>query len=308
MSEPSTSTPGLLEAFRSSLPKQVEPVSGWTTVRDELVDWVRRGRREHPEFALAPDLFIAHAGAKIAARPALDAFVLPTSLHVEELYLAFACALGQTRALEKFRDTYGADIDKGLRRAPSNRNHDDLRQRLEVKLFVASNDQEPMIASYCGAGSLQGWVRVVVSRMVVDVMRATRNELHGSEPLFADALAAEGLEPDLLLLRAQQTPQVQAALEFAFSELTPRERRLLRGLFVHKLSTHALGEQFGVHRTTAARWAETARERLVTQMREYLQRTLGDRDETVQSLVALVQSQLHVSIARHLASQNSTDT
>jgi RNA polymerase sigma-70 factor (ECF subfamily) len=147
------------------------------------------------------------------------------------------------------------------------------------------------------------WIRVVVSRMVVDLLRSkgvTRERAVAPEVL--DAIGRTDPDPQFELWRDRYRDEVQAALEDAFAALSSKDRRLLRGQLVDRLGTDELGAMFGVHRTTAARWAEHARVLLMEGARASLRKRVGGGERTVRSLVAMVRSQLELSVARLLAS------
>ena len=263
---------------------------------------VERARAEHSELQVDLVAFARRVGECVAE----DESTTLDNIRADELYLAFACTTKDTRAIERFRQVFGADIDRVLERARSTGTpREELRQSVEVKLF-AGRDGTPHIAKYGGRGSLQGWVRVVVSRMVIDHMRSHAADAEAPvEPTFAEALGDVGLDPGLQLLRERYRDDVHGAIEQAFGALTQKERRLLRGALLERLGTDDLGAMYGVHRTTAARWVDKARLRLVELTHAALRERLGGEEATVRGLVALVRSQLEVSVERLLASKTS---
>jgi len=270
--------------------------------RRALEALVAQAQAEHPTLEVDTLAFAQRLGECVAA----DESTTLDNIRAGELYLTHACATGDTKAIERFRRVFGADIDRVLDRARSTGTpQEELRQTVEVKLF-AGRDGTPHIAKYGGRGSLQGWVRVVVSRLVIDHMRSHAAEPEAPvQPSFADALGDAGLDPSLQLLRERYRDDVHGAMEHAFGELTQKERRLLRGALIDHLGTDDLGAMYGVHRTTAARWLEKARLRLVELTHAALQDRLGGEEATVRGLVALVRSQLDVSVERLLASKAS---
>lgn len=269
--------------------------------RRTLETLVAQAKAEHPTLEVDPVDFVRRLGASVAE----DESTTLDNIRADELYLAHACTTGNSRAIERFREVFGADINRVLDRARSTGTPlEELRQTVEVKLF-AGRDGTPHIAKYGGRGSLQGWVRVVVSRMVIDHMRSHAAVPEAPmQPSFAEALGDAGLDPSLQLLRERYRDDVHGAIEHAFGELTQKERRLLRGALIERLGTDDLGALYGVHRTTAARWVDKARLRLVELTHAALRDRLGGEEATVRGLVALVRSQLDVSIERLLASKS----
>ncbi|MBL4687290.1 MAG: hypothetical protein JKY37_22020, partial [Nannocystaceae bacterium] len=176
----------------------------------------------------------------------------------------------------------------------------DLGQLIRTKLLVG-----PRLLSYGGRGALQGWVRVIASRMVIDAHRRAQARPESSlEPQVIDALDDLRLDPSTELLRHKYRDDVKQAMEVAFAALSIKERRLLRGALVQRLKTDDLGALFGVHRTTVARWLEDARSSLVERTRAELSRRLDARDDTVRSLIGLVRSTIDLSVTRLLQSRD----
>lgn len=273
----------------------------------ELTAFVDDAVAAYPQFSLDASAFVQHVGALCRAGTPPHSEL--AELSGSELYLAFGCGLGVPQAVAAFQTAFEHDIDRGLRRASSvGLSVAELRQRAHVKMLVAGPSSAPQVMRYRGRGSLQGWVRVVVSRMAIDLLRS-----HGSERevAVAPAILAEvgrtEADPRFEFLRERHRDVVQAALNDAFSALSDKERRILRGQLVQRLGTDELGAMFGVHRSTASRWAMAARAALMRHTHENLRTALGTGDQTARSLVEMVRSQLELSVERLLASRASDD-
>jgi RNA polymerase sigma-70 factor (ECF subfamily) len=187
---------------------------------------------------------------------------------------------------------------------------EDALQVVRTKLFVGdgSRDGTPKIADYRGRGSLAGWVRVVAVRTALTLRRGARRaeRREANDDALLDVPGA--LDVELDHLKTRYRGELQAALRRALSSLTARERNLLRMHFIEGLSVDDLGALHRVHRATAARWIVSIRERLFDAIREDLTHRLGiDRSE-FDSLVALVRSQLDVSLHRFLAADDGAST
>jgi RNA polymerase sigma-70 factor (ECF subfamily) len=87
--------------------------------------------------------------------------------------------------------------------------------------------------------------------------------------------------------------------------LAPRQRTLLRYAYVDGLGIDRIAPLFAVHRATAARWLAEARLELLRHTRKILAARLALPVEELQSLLRSVESQLHVSLARLFATENS---
>jgi hypothetical protein len=101
-------------------------------------------------------------------------------------------------------------------------------------------------------------------------------------------------------MKRQYGPAFKAAFAAAFSALAPRQRTLLRQQVLDGLTIDELGALYRVHRATAARWLERAREALLSGTRTALERELKVSATECESIMRLAQSQLHVSIRRLL--------
>jgi RNA polymerase sigma-70 factor (ECF subfamily) len=218
--------------------------------------------------------------------------------HVPDLYLACACAQGDPAALATFERACWSGADAGLARlgaTPSER--DEVRQELAQKLFVGAT---PAIADYRGQGALGHWVRAAAVRTWLNLRRRHGRERPTSdEPLF-EQIAAPGDDPELALLKRRYRRELAECFAEALARLPDRDRALLRYHAVDGLTIDDLGAIYKVHRTTAFRWLEAARERLSARTHAQLERRLGLSGAQLASVVRLVRSQLDVSVRRLL--------
>jgi RNA polymerase sigma-70 factor, ECF subfamily len=263
------------------------------SLRSDLEERLEAARRRWPEIEIDRERFVAHLAAVDAAHEAGD-------LHVEDLYLAFACAAGSDAAIAIFEKEHAIDIAAALRRIDLRGiSHDDLRQGLRAKLFTAVGGP-PKIAEYRGRGKLRNWVRVTMLRMRIDAERARKvepAEAGGTEPEL-DRFVGEA-DPELGHLKAHYRQAFRQALAEAFGRLEPRQRTLLRQRHVEALSTGQLAALHDVHRATLKRWLAQAREQLLADTKTALARQIG-RGTELDSVVRLIQSNFDVSVARML--------
>jgi RNA polymerase sigma-70 factor (ECF subfamily) len=240
-----------------------------------------------------------HLGAALDDVQALEEL---KAERLEDLFLAFTAGRGNASAVDAVCKRFGPDVDRAISRAVRGETDaEELRQRVWVKLLVEGPDGRPQMLGYKGRGSLQGWIRVVVSRMAIDAMRSRGAAKEGlmAPDVLAEVVGAEA-EPQFRILRDQYGETVRAAMYAAFDALTQRDRRLLRARLVDGLNTDALGVMFGVHRTTAARWLDAAQARLMEATHAALRKEVGAGEQTVRSLIQMVRSQVDVSVARLL--------
>jgi RNA polymerase sigma-70 factor, ECF subfamily len=73
---------------------------------------------------------------------------------------------------------------------------DELQQMLREKLFLPRAELPPKIAEYSGRGDLRNWVRVVISRTLVDLARG-RREVPVQDEVMVDLAAGPLADPEL---------------------------------------------------------------------------------------------------------------
>jgi RNA polymerase sigma-70 factor, ECF subfamily len=251
----------------------------WPSVTVDPIAWVR---------AIAPH----------APNP-LDPAEPLRGLLVADHYLAFACGTGDPAAV--------AVCDAMLVReagfaADGNRMHasmrDEATQIVREQLFAPRGDKPPAIHNYSGRGALRAWMRVSISRELVRLAKAQNRSTSLEEHLIADAGVAE--DPVMEELKAKYRSELANAFRMALGELPARDRTLLRYQLIDGLSIDEIGAIFKVHRATAARWLQKIRDDLVERTRAMMAESLGVDTDEAASIVRLVQSQLDVSVIKHL--------
>jgi RNA polymerase sigma-70 factor (ECF subfamily) len=242
-----------------------------------------------PALALNAGEFVAFAAAR-AGEAALSSLCLP------DLYLACACAKGDTAALEAFERRYIQRLGPALSRAGAQPEAvAEVQQRLRVQLLVPDGDRPPGIAGYQGRGDLQSWLRVIGLREAARVgkQQSRRSDESVDEPLTTS-------NPEISYVREQYRREVAAAIVAAVRGLDPAERSLLRAHLVGGLTIDDLGSRDGVHRATAARRLERARQRLASAVRSELMNRLRLDQTEMDGLFGLVRSRLELSVQRLL--------
>jgi RNA polymerase sigma-70 factor, ECF subfamily len=236
--------------------------------------------------------------AELAPTP-LDPLKPLGEILVADHYLAFACAAGDSVAV--------AECDAILVReagfaADGTKVHasvrDEATQIVRTQLLAPREGKPAAIGDYAGRGALRSWLRVCVSRELVRLAKAQQRSEPLEEHLIADS--GYGDDPALEELKAKYRAELADAFRTALTELPARERTLLRYQLIDGLTIDEIGAIFRVHRATAARWIAKIRDDLVTRTREMMAESLGVDTSEAASIVRLVQSQLDVSVIRHL--------
>jgi RNA polymerase sigma-70 factor (ECF subfamily) len=259
---------------------------------------VATARARWPELSVDEGAFLERFVRQL---PEEDRARAAADWHVEDLYLAFACGRGDAAALRVFERDLLAKLPAFLARlAPTPSFVDEARQVLRAKLFVADEGARPKIDAYSGRGALEGWLRIVAVNTALKMLRKTEPPAEQVEGAAARA-CAPGADPEVEYMKHRYRAEFEAALREAFAALGTRERNVLRLHFIDGLNIDGIGAAYGTHRATAARWLAAARATLLNETRRALRAKLKLTPAEFESMVALVQSRLEVSVRALLA-------
>jgi len=233
--------------------------------------WATRGLRNDVEAFL---LYAEQCATRVAEP-------LRARMHIDDLYLAFACGRGDPAALAVFE----AELLPVVRRVLVRMNipaavGDDVLGALRERLFVPAAGARPLIADYSGRGRLVCWLRSLAANAALKAVRGRRR--------FVDLEQADEIpmvDAELALLRGAGAAAFRDALAGAFAGLARDQRTVLRQHFLDGLTFEALGRLHGVHVSTAWRRVEAARRALVEAVRARLGEVLGASESAVNSIV-----------------------
>ncbi len=217
-----------------------------------------------------------------------------------DLYLASACAREDRRAIELFEAQYLEGLESVLKRVTANPDEiAEVKQVLVARLLVAQAGDAPRIASYNGRGPLRSWLRAAAVREAIALHRHQRRHTV-FEP---DELLPATLDVELDHFRELYTLEFKTALQEAFSELTARERNVLRQTTLDGLSVGQVAKLHGVHRGSASRWLSEIRSTLAAQTKKKLGKTLQVSADELSSIMRLVDSRVDISLSRILQAE-----
>jgi len=212
-----------------------------------------------------------------------------------DLFLSCACALQNGDAMSIFERENRPVARNAVSKVRREQTFvEDCLQDLWEKLFWGPNAK---IQKYAGRGALKAWVRVTATRAALDRCRALGVTLARHAEL-SDQLAASPQSAELALLRARYAEAFQSALRDAVAALPARERNALRMHVGGGCSIDQIGLAYGVHRATAARWLERARESIAERVRSALSaRKIQLTVSEVQSLGHALASELELRLS-----------
>lgn len=300
----------LLSSFRAAL-GAVSASDG--ALHPILARGLAAAAAELPSLPSPPAAFGAHLGRLLTTHAAhaphapdaseADVTAVLGEVRFADLYLAWACAAGNVEALRVFEERYGADVDRALSRVRVNgMDSADLKQELARRLF---GPPAPKIADYSGRGDLRAWVRIVATRSALDFARLKRNGERRVDESALHAIVAGGDSPERAHFRQRYEAEIGEAITEAARSLTPEERNVLREHHVLGLTVDEIAVAHGIHRATAARRVQRARDVLVRRVKQLLGAKLGLAGADLASVMNLVQSQMHITMDRVLASTDA---
>jgi RNA polymerase sigma-70 factor, ECF subfamily len=300
MGEPvSHRPPPLAETFLAGAAEPLRAgLAGIADLESRLDAMVRNARAQWPQVAVAPEAFLTYVAARLD--PAEEPVAGLETIHGEDLYLACACTAGDPRAVATFDHRFMSEVEMALSRMRmSAATLDEIKQLVRQRLFVAADGGSPRIAEYSGRSGLRRWVRSVAVRTGLNFLRQGRRELLVEDDRVLDGVAATE-DPEIAYMKEKYRREFREAFLAALDRLQPRQQGLLRYHYVDGLNIDEIGTIYRVHRVTAYRWLEKARDDLVRATGEILQAKLRVGDTEFDSILRMIRSQLHVSLQRYL--------
>lgn len=250
-----------------------------------------------PEFSVAPEVFLPYVAARADANEPLS------KLRASDLFVACACVHRDGRAVAALHSRFFPEVEAAVSRMrlPGGK-VDDVKQVVSRTLFVGDEITPPQIAQYSGRGDLRGWLRVTAVRAALKIIRKDKRELLVEDDALFEAHSAEAAaaDPEMMYVKEVYRAAFKGAFQEALDSLTDREKVLLRQHVVDDLSIDQLGALYQVHRATAARWVQSAREALLTRTRKRFMSNAKVSATECDSIMRLVRSQLDVTIRRRL--------
>lgn len=256
----------------------------------ELRAYVEAARASCPGLALDDEALVRHLAERTDERG------LPAREHAGDLLLALGCLRGLPEALATFELRYADVIERVLHKRKAEGLRDDVAQSVRERLLLGREGGLPQIAGYRGAGPLRSWVAIATSTQLA---MARRSEGRRREEPEQELSLVAG-DPELHYLQQRYKVEVEQSVVHALRSLGDRERVILRLQLGDRLTLEQLAAMYSVDRATVARWLARARKNLFDAIRSELRARTGAADGTCEDLLQLVQSQLDVSVLRHL--------
>lgn len=266
-------------------------------LEEALAAAVARGRSAWKDVSVDHERFATFLGGRV------DAADLETA-RTADLWAACACGTGDGKAIAEVEARYFPDVDAALGKMGLTADRTgEVKQGLRRVLFVGDPDvgTAPRITEYRGTGDLRAWLRVTAMRAALKLLRKENRETPTDDALL-EARAQQD-DPELAYMKAAYRASFKLAFQEALDSLLPRERTLLKQQIVDGLGIDELAPLYQVHRATAARWVQGAREKLLTRTRRTFMLNARISSDECESIMRMVRSQLDMSLHRRLGSQ-----
>lgn len=217
-------------------------------------------------------------------------------IQADDLFLALACAGGNERAWWEFDRNHRAYMERVARHlAKTDVDAQEVIDAVYVELYgtrVVNGERVSKFATYSGRGSLRGWLRTIIWHSLVDLHRASHDEISLDEMTenigegsahsnFAESISLGG-EDEMIdhIARERYRKVTLAAIDKSFANLEAHEKLLLlyyhvenlklreiaafaekensplRGWFQRKSATREKSPASRVHESTIMRWLE----------------------------------------------------
>ena len=296
----SSGPPSLVRPFVDAAPAELRAtMEALPELPRKLWNLVAEGRAAWPDLALEPRALVTFVAARLEIdgdpADALD------GLRAADLYLACACATGSREAIETFDRHYMKEVEIALARmriGPARTA--DVKQLVRQRLFVGSDGTGGKIGEYAGRGDLRRWVRSVAVRTCLNDMRKGKREIVTDDDHLIAQQAMPGDDPEVAYMKRTYAHEFKQAFAEALAAQGAREQTLLRYHHVDGLNIDEIGAIYRVHRVTAFRWLEKAKDGLVKSTLDLLRSRLKLNAKELDSVLRMIRSQIHLSLVRHL--------
>jgi RNA polymerase sigma-70 factor (ECF subfamily) len=210
-----------------------------------------------PRYGISGEQFLGIVTAVIRKYAATagepEQLELLASLRLEELVLARACSAGNDAAWETFLLRFRASLyESAYRIAGNEATGRELADELYASLYGIPNLEGRRVSKldyYMGRGSLEGWLRTVLSQSYVDRCRSQAKTVSLDEQI--ENGASFPAPPDRS--SAEPDPRFATALDQALARLSPEDRFILASYYLDQQTLAQMARTLHVHESTMSR-------------------------------------------------------
>lgn len=273
--------------------------------------------------------YLATASAEPFSETDLSEFL--EQIQADDLFMALACSAGNERAWWEFDQQHRSYMERVARHlAKTDIDAQEVIDSVYVELYgtrVVDGERVSKFATYSGRGSMRGWLRTVIWHSVVDLHRASHDEVSLDEMTenigegaahAAFAAAPAGGEDAVFdeMTRNRYRTATVASLNSAFSSLDDHERLLLmyyhvdnlklreisrlveneasplRGWFQRRSATREKDPGAKTHESTVMRWLEKSYAKVLQLFRDELTNAHHLKKEEIEICLGLATQDL----------------
>lgn len=206
-----------------------------------------------------------------------------STLHLEDLALACACANGVAEAWEHFVHTYRNYLrvcaGAMLKRSASSPEAQELADSLFAELYGISEGKRGSLLRYFhGRSTLKTWLRAVLAQRHIDKIRAGRRFEELGDEDASDGRILRGAAPTLQTAdphRERYLLMFTQALQTALTNLDARDAERLRLYYAEEKKLAEIGRELGEHESSVSRHLEKVRQDLRHEVEEILRSGSG---------------------------------
>jgi RNA polymerase sigma factor (sigma-70 family) len=206
-----------------------------------------------------------------------------STLHLEDLALAQACAAGSETAWEFFVEAYRPYLRSAaaaiLHASASSAEARELADSLFAELYGLTEGKagdRSLFRYFHGRSSIKTWLRAVLAQRHIDAVRVARRFESLDEPdgdgkvrERADRVALPAGDPH----RGKYISLFQAALGAALEKIALRDRERLRLYYAEEQTLAEIGKKLGEHESSVSRNLERIRREMKANVEEWLRKT-----------------------------------
>lgn len=275
------------------------------------------------------DRFLSSASPEEKTGESVAGFL--RQLQADDLFMAIACANGDERAWWEFDQQHRSYLERVARHlAKTELDAQEVVDSVYVELYgtrIVEGERVSKFATYSGRGTLRGWLRTVVWHSLVDLHRASHDEVSLDEMTenvgegmaqsnFAEP--APGGEDEMidLITRERYRSATLSAINSAFSSLDDHEKLLLlyyhvdnlklreiarlvenedsplRGWFQRRSRSREKNSAGRIHESTIMRWLEKSYAKVLQAFRTELLTNHGISGEALETCINLATEDL----------------
>ena len=233
---------------------------------------------------------------------------LISTLRVADLILARACSNGTEVAWDAFLLRFRVPLyDAAYRITKDDATGRELADAIYADLYgISTRDgrRQCKLDYYMGRGSLEGWLRTVLSREYVNRYRSRYREISLDQQLeagveFEDPSATESARPD---------DRLGTAVRRSLAEVNAEERFLLASWYLDQRTLADIGRQLSVHESTVSRRLDRITATLRKRIRKRLQDAGIDSRECEELMLEIDVRDLNIDVAASLKQETPLET